>query len=103
MLRRNCVSAGDTSGSGVTLYSDPKLLQREVVPLLEADAETGFFDGSLCSEPGLLGDGDKTLFEGGLQCLGAEEEAVWGHRAGMATDLAQGEAKTRPWLGTGGG
>ena len=41
ILRRNCVSAADTSGSGVSLCSDQRLLQKEVVLLLEAKKAAG--------------------------------------------------------------
>ena len=65
----------------------------------DSDAETTLLDGSLCSEPSLLGGGNlgdsvETALEGGLHCLGAEEEAVLGDRAGMLADLAPAGAKT---------
>ena len=44
----------------------------------------------------------ETVLEGSLQCVGAEEEAVWGHRAGMEADLAPAEAKTKRDKGSGG-
>ena len=40
-------------------------------------------------------------FEESLHCLGAEEEPVLGHRAGMMADLAPREAKTKKDKGSG--
>ena len=36
-----------------------------------------------------------TILEGNLHCLGAEEEAFHGHRAGMTADLEPAEAKAK--------
>ena len=76
-----------------------------------SDAETAFFDGSLCSEPSLLSDGDldasaETVLEESLRFESTEEETVRRHRESMAPGLAPAEAKRGRgrWLQeTGGG
>ena len=62
MFRRHCVSAADTPESWVSLNSDRRLLQREVVLLLQAkkgtEVETAMYHKSLRTEMDLLSDGD---------------------------------------------